>query len=239
MGKKLTLLLGLRQESEGLIGNLGPAASASTRGSFTGQWSPRVGFTFDPKGEGKTKIYYNFGRFHEYIPLDMAERSLSAETGFPSAPTTRLSSPSTAGPPHRHHQRVRHRHPRHRLGALDQRRRGGRERTGGVNISLQDPHSPILEGTKLGYSDEHLVGFEQQLPGNVVVLGPLPQPPDEADRRGRRGRVPRRARPSSARPTSSATSARRSTRAVNPPEFTYNPGDPLPAECDPSLDAGL
>ena len=41
-----------------------------------------MGFTFDPKGEGKTKVYYNFGRFHEYIPLDMAERSLSVEQGF-------------------------------------------------------------------------------------------------------------------------------------------------------------
>ncbi|HEV2665142.1 MAG TPA: hypothetical protein VG324_09535, partial [Blastocatellia bacterium] len=29
--------------------------------------------------------------------------------------------------------------------------------------------SPILPGTKLGYSDEHVIGFEQQLPGNWTM----------------------------------------------------------------------
>jgi hypothetical protein len=35
-----------------------------------------------------------------------------------------------------------------------------------VSVSLSNPANPILPGTKLGYSDEHVIGFEQQLPGN-------------------------------------------------------------------------
>src|SRR5262249_39828444 len=38
-----------------------------------------------------------------------------------------------------------------------------------VTISAQDPSSPILPGTRLGYAQEHLFGFEQQLPHNFVV----------------------------------------------------------------------
>jgi hypothetical protein len=39
----------------------------------------------------------------------------------------------------------------------------------GITISLQDPHNPILPGTKLGFAQEHIIGFEQQLPYNMVV----------------------------------------------------------------------
>jgi hypothetical protein len=38
----------------------------------------------------------------------------------------------------------------------------------GISISLQDHDNPILPGTKLGYADEHLFGFEVQLPKNMV-----------------------------------------------------------------------
>src|SRR5215213_4585724 len=39
---------------------------------------------------------------------------------------------------------------------------------GGTAISAGDPTNPITPGTKLGYSDEHTFGFEQQLPWNLV-----------------------------------------------------------------------
>src|SRR5262249_32892810 len=135
---------------------------------FVDNWSPRFGVTVDPFGKGKTKVYYNFGRFHEYVPLDMAERSLSSEKDFTSgrfAPDfvtvngvrrAVINNFGTVTPVI---------DPAHVLSGAT----GG---TGGLNsvtISAQDPTNPILPGTKLGYAQEHVVGFEQQLPHNFVV----------------------------------------------------------------------
>jgi hypothetical protein len=39
---------------------------------------------------------------------------------------------------------------------------------GGTAISAGDPANPITAGTKLGFSDEHTIGFEQQLPKNFT-----------------------------------------------------------------------
>jgi hypothetical protein len=237
VGKKLTLLLGIRQESEELIGNPGPSGERiNSEGSFTNQWSPRLGFTFDPKGEGKTKLYYNFGRFHEYIPLDMAERSLSAEQGFIGANYAPEFTIDSQG---------------RRIATINEfgtvtpiidaahwinnGAAGGT--SGGVNISLQDPHSPILEGTKLGYSDEHLVGFEQQLPGNIVFS--IRYLNRQMKRIVEDAAVVMPEGASFFGTTYFITNVNSSVDAgVNPPEFVYNPGDPLPAGCDPDLDAG-
>src|SRR5260370_16105628 len=75
VNKYVTALLGLRMEQERIIGQ-------NIAYSFTDQWAPRLGVTVDPLGHGKTKIYYNYGRFFEYLPLDAAERSLSTEQDF-------------------------------------------------------------------------------------------------------------------------------------------------------------
>ncbi|MFL5248582.1 MAG: TonB-dependent receptor domain-containing protein, partial [Myxococcales bacterium] len=40
---------------------------------------PRVGLIYDFTGRGLSKVYGSYGRFYEYIPLDLADRSLSAE----------------------------------------------------------------------------------------------------------------------------------------------------------------
>jgi len=41
---------------------------------------PRVGLIYDFTGRGLSKVYASYGRFYEYIPLDLADRALSAET---------------------------------------------------------------------------------------------------------------------------------------------------------------
>jgi hypothetical protein len=165
INKYITALIGYRWEQERLVGSPG---SEGTRLNyvFVDNWSPRFGATVDPFGKGKTKFYYNFGRFHEYVPLDMAERSLSAEKDFtkaffaPDFVTVNgvrravVNSFGTVTPVV---------DAAHFLNAAT----GGL--TGGVTISAQDPSNPILPGTKLGYAQEHLVGFEQQLPHNFVV----------------------------------------------------------------------
>jgi hypothetical protein len=172
--KYVTALLGIRNEQERLIGNPAPAGTLAY--SFTGNWAPRIGVTVDPLGQGKTKAYYNYGRFFEYIPLDLAERSLSSEQSFRNAEFIPDFTTDAAG--------VR----RIRLNALGSaepifdaahfvscgtgaagaacRAAGGFGST--VSISLNDPHNVILPGTKLGFAREHLLGFEHQFPGNVV-----------------------------------------------------------------------
>lgn len=164
--KYITALIGYRWEQERLVGSPGPSGNRVNY-VFTGAWSPRLGVTVDPFGKGKTKAFYNFGRFHEYIPLDLAERSLSSEKGFINA---RYAPDFTIVNSQR---RVR----LNQFGTVNvvvdnahllSRAEGGFP-ANGISISTQDASNPILEGTKLGYAQEHLFGFEQQLPGNFVL----------------------------------------------------------------------
>lgn len=162
----VTALVGIRNEQERVIGS--PSAAGTRVGySFTGQWAPRIGVTVDPFGKGKMKAYYNFGRFFEYLPLDLAERSLSAEQDFIGA---RFAPEYTAcmvnGAPDicaviNSFGTV---NPVYDAAHLLTSAAGG---TGtGIAVSSNDPSNPILPGTKLGYLDEHVIGFETQLPKN-------------------------------------------------------------------------
>ncbi len=163
----ITALIGYRWEQERLVGSPGGVTGERLNYVFSGNWSPRFGVTVDPFGKGKTKAYYNFGRFHEFIPLDLAERSLSAESSFIGA---RFAPEfTTVGGVRRavvnQYGTV---NPVISSANMLSLATGGFPTTG-ITISQQDPHNPILPGTKLGYAEEHLIGFEQQLPGNVVV----------------------------------------------------------------------
>src|SRR5262249_16401344 len=162
----ITGLIGYRWEQERVIGSAGPSGTRQAY-IFTGQLSPRLGVTVDPFGKGKTKAYYNFGRFHEYLPLDAAERSLSSEkdfTGGRFAPAFTVdalgnrraivNSFGTVNPV---------------VDAAHLLSGAAGELANALTISAQDPSNPILPGTKLGYTNEHLVGFEQQLPHNFVL----------------------------------------------------------------------
>lgn len=230
VNKYITALAGLRHEQERLIGN--PGADGNRIGySFTGAWAPRLGATVDPFGKGTTKFYYNFGRFFEYIPLDLAERSLSAETDFRNgrfAPDfevvngvrrVKINSLGTVTP------------------VLDAAHllTGAAGGTGAtVSVSLSNPASPILPGTKLGYSDEHVIGFEQQLPGNWtlsaryldrrvkrIVEDAAVVAPESADFFGQTYFI--------------GNVNVKLDAAVNPVSFKFTPGGAIPAQCDPHL----
>src|SRR5207249_12101146 len=76
----VTLKAGVRWEEQKLSGDPRTTASdPSTHHAFTGNWAPRLGFTIDPSGKSRTKIYGSYGLFFEKIPLDLAIRSLSTE----------------------------------------------------------------------------------------------------------------------------------------------------------------
>ena len=70
---KVTLNLGLRFDTLAMQGQDG-----KTRISLGDQLSPRVGLVWDPTQQGRSKLFVNYGRYYEYIPLDIADRSLSS-----------------------------------------------------------------------------------------------------------------------------------------------------------------
>jgi outer membrane receptor protein involved in Fe transport len=46
---------------------------------LTGNWAPRLGISWDPANNGRSKIYGFWGRFYEAIPLDMNIRAINGE----------------------------------------------------------------------------------------------------------------------------------------------------------------
>jgi len=72
LNKYVTINAGLRWEQQQVIGT-------TSSYTFTDNWSPRIGIAVDPWGNRKTKVFANFGRYVEAMPLDVAIRSLSNE----------------------------------------------------------------------------------------------------------------------------------------------------------------
>ena len=164
----VTALLGLRTEQERLIGSPNSVTGDRYAYSFTGQYAPRLGVTVDPRGNGNVKVYYNYGRFFEFLPLDAAERSLSQELDFIGARFAPAFTTNAAG---------------QRIVTLDANGApipvidaahllSGAEDfgglTNGITVSASDL-SAITAGTKLGFQDEHIIGADFQLPKNFVL----------------------------------------------------------------------
>jgi hypothetical protein len=42
-------------------------------------WAPRIGFSWDPKNDGKSKVFAHYGRYFEDIPMDINIRSFGGE----------------------------------------------------------------------------------------------------------------------------------------------------------------
>jgi opacity protein-like surface antigen len=53
--------------------------------SWNNNWAPRIGATYDIKGDGRSKIFGSYGRFYVKVPNDMAARGLAADAGVTRA----------------------------------------------------------------------------------------------------------------------------------------------------------
>ncbi|HYK91632.1 MAG TPA: carboxypeptidase regulatory-like domain-containing protein [Acidobacteriota bacterium] len=233
--KYISFLAGYRWEIEQLVGSPGPSGKINHY-TFTDNWSPRFGVTVDPLGRGTTKVYYNFGRFSEYFPLDAAERSLSAELDFIGgvfAPDYTVQNGQRIATINQYGTVS----PVVDAAHLISKAAGGIAKA--VSVSAQDATNPILPGTKLGYAQEQMIGFEQQLPHGLVlsvrymdrrlqriIEDAAVDPPEDGAFLGAFGQTYFIGN------INSKTDA-----AVNPIEYTYGLNAPMPAACDPSLAA--
>jgi hypothetical protein len=74
IAERVTLNLGLRYDAQLLYAGDGSLAMA-----LPNQWSPRAGIVYDPLGDGRAKLYTNYGRYYETVPLLMLDRYLTGE----------------------------------------------------------------------------------------------------------------------------------------------------------------
>src|SRR5882672_10600763 len=169
LGQRVTVNLGLRWEQQRLIGN-------QLSKVFNDMWSPRLGFILDPKGNRKTKIYANFGRYAFILPLDAAVRALSAEddvlgahwapasttTGCPTGTPTGAScvvTDSSGNPDYANFFKPDAAH-------LLNQAAGGVGTAVNVGLSGGEPFQP---GIRMEYTDEFVVGAQHELRNGIVL----------------------------------------------------------------------
>lgn len=86
---KVTLNAGLRYDAQFLFANDKTLALA-----LPNQVSPRLGLIWDPTYQGKAKIFANYARFYQPIPLDIADRAASGDPGLASVHPADACDPS-------------------------------------------------------------------------------------------------------------------------------------------------
>lgn len=76
----VTLNVGVRYDTQNIYG-----ADGKNGLSLPNQWSPRVGLVYDFTQQGKSKLYANFSRYYENVPLDISDRSFPGERQIQSS----------------------------------------------------------------------------------------------------------------------------------------------------------
>lgn len=158
LNKRFSINAGLRWEIQRLEGQ---AAAYE----FTDNWSPRVGMAVDPRGDRKSKIFANFGRYTYALPLDLAERSLTnmpGLAGFNLAPAfkvnasgQRILAPDQFGSP---------------VPVIDAAHVINTDQGGipGFTFASLNSTEAFAPGTKMTYEDEWLLGVEHEFPHGVI-----------------------------------------------------------------------
>src|SRR5690606_1295741 len=76
---RVTLNAGLRYDAQHLF-----SGDKSLAMALPNQFSPRVGLIWDPTYAGKAKLFVNYARFYQSVPLNLADRAGSGEPGLQS-----------------------------------------------------------------------------------------------------------------------------------------------------------
>lgn len=70
----VTLNAGVRYDAQTLAGDDGKTALNLPR-----QWSPRIGVNYDFTRKGKSKLYANYAKYYESVPLDIIDRNFPGD----------------------------------------------------------------------------------------------------------------------------------------------------------------
>ncbi|RKH08248.1 TonB-dependent receptor [Corallococcus praedator] len=77
IANRVTLNLGVRYDVQSMYGGDGNLAL-----QLGNQWSPRIGAVLDPFANGRAKLFVNFARYYEQVPLNMMDRAFPGERRF-------------------------------------------------------------------------------------------------------------------------------------------------------------
>ena len=180
VGERLTINPGLRYEEQTLVGTIQELTTlqGNTISEFAlkGNWAPRIGAVYDVLGNGRSRLYGNYGRFFARIPNDLAARALSSDAGFTRGDyfdanlTQPIPNGVLAGGQTNHYLLA------------------------GVGADAID------EEAKLSYKDEIVAGFEYRGVAEHQPRGALHLPQHRPRARGRGGRASGGLRPRPAGP---------------------------------------
>jgi len=106
---------------------------------FSTEVSPRVGVTWDPGADGKTKLQFNYARYFQRVPNDLAVRQFSNEVG---TTTFTFYDPYLTA---------------------EQYRIGGSPNLQGIDLGV------VADNTKLPYVDEFVLGWQQLIRPDLSV----------------------------------------------------------------------
>ncbi|WP_338266356.1 TonB-dependent receptor [Corallococcus caeni] len=90
IANRVTLNLGVRYDVQSMYGGDGNLAL-----KLGNQWSPRIGAVLDPFANGRAKLFVNFARYYEQVPLNMMDRAFPGERRFSAR--RYLAEPGQAG----------------------------------------------------------------------------------------------------------------------------------------------
>ena len=141
---RLTVNPGIRYEQQKLAGTL------VDNFELKNNWAPRIGVIYDVLGNGRSKLYGNYGIFYARIPNDLAARALSADDGVQRADyyDAQLTRPIPNGVPTQVPGG----------GVITQHLLGA-----GVGADVIDPDA------RLSYKDEFVFGYEFEVVSNTSL----------------------------------------------------------------------
>ena len=161
ISKYATLDAGVRWEQQRMT-------SSGVSQLLNDQWNPRIGFSVDPKGDRKSKIYANFARYAWIMPLDAALRELTVQDelnqvyyapestgGVGPANMVTLNSLGTVNF-----------NPAAQF-ILNNAVGGVPKNPSVTGISGNGGASPFVPGTRMEYNDEFVVGAEHEFRGGI------------------------------------------------------------------------
>jgi hypothetical protein len=68
----ITVNAGIRYDAQQMKGADGKAGI-----TLNDQWSPRLGLVWDPTQAGRSRLFFNYARYFELIPMDIADKALT------------------------------------------------------------------------------------------------------------------------------------------------------------------